>query len=391
MRCTPKRSRTQEPAKVLVIVQNKLPVTKKRSRAKRLPKLNIKSTVLQKDPRAIDCSHEGSHPGVTGASHPGKEVLDVESAVNWQDILQLPPQDGDLSNVENFELSFYDNTKWMLPESWAIEASHDQGETGVLLTETELIGSKEQNHEQSDLIPTWILEANADGKTSCSTDMGFACTMPNVLTISANQEDSSLPSCQKKEEHNIKYKEKEVHILIERERRKCMNELFATERSLLPEPSAKKDKATLLSDFIEHIRAHQQKVEGLKQKRANLIAVKSSSQNRDSSEKRAGTYTTSNSQVPSIIPAPLQAQVVPYVRIHRSGQHAHVTVTCTKNSNIPFSILKVMVEHHLQLVNVQISSNEATLFHILHSKVKKGSSFCKDDLHSKLMQQVLGV
>ncbi|KAJ7569191.1 hypothetical protein O6H91_01G065500 [Diphasiastrum complanatum] len=380
---------TQEPAKLLLIVQNRLPVIKKRSRAKRLPKLNIKSTVLQKDPRAIDCSHEGSHPGVTGASHPGKEVLDVESPVNWQDILQLPPQDVDLSNVENFELTFYDNTKWMLPESWAIEASHDQGETGVILTETALIGSKEQNQEQSDLIPTWILEANADGKTSCSTDMGFACTMPNVPTIHANQEDSLPARRRKSTASNIK--KKELHILIERERRKCMNDLFAAVRSLLPESSTKKDKATLLADFIEHIRAHQQKIEGLKQKRADLIAVKSSSQNRDSSEKKAGTYTTSNSQIPSIIPAPLQAQVVPYVRIHRSGQHAHVTVTCTKNSKISFSILKVMVEHHLQLVNVQISSNEAMLVHNLHSKVKKGSSFCKDDLHSKLMQQVLGV
>ncbi|KAJ7569192.1 hypothetical protein O6H91_01G065600 [Diphasiastrum complanatum] len=377
---------TQEPAKMLVIVQNRLPVTKKRSRAKRLPKLNIKSTVLQKDPRAIDCSHEGSHPGVTGASHPGKE--DVESPVNWQGILQLPPQDGDLSNVGNLEPTFYDNTKWMLPESWAIEASHDQGETGVLLTEAELIGSKEQIQEHPDLIPTWILEANADGKASCSTDMGFAFTMPNVPTISANQDDFP-PARRKSTASNIK--KKELHILIERERRKCMNDLFAAVRSLLPESSTKKDKATLLSDFIEHIRAHQQKIEVLKQKRADLIAAKSSSQNRGSSEKKAGTYTTSNSQVPSIIPAPLQAQVVPYVRIHRSGQHAHVTVTCTKNSKISFSILKVMVEHHLQLVNVQISSNEAMLVHNLHSKVKKGISLCKDDLHSKLMQQVLGV
>ncbi|KAJ7549152.1 hypothetical protein O6H91_07G080200 [Diphasiastrum complanatum] len=375
---------TQEPEIPLVAAQKRLSTTKKRGRPRRSSKSNSKSTDFQQDPRATDYSHEGSHCGVlntgTEASHPGKE--DIESSMYWQEILQSPTHDGDLSNADNYKLAIYDNTKWALPEPWALEANHDQGGKTVLLSETELIELTDQKQEQSDL-PTWILEANIEGKPSCSTKPGFT-TVPNASTISSTQEASIPARKRKNAASNVK---KEIHILTERERRKCMNDLFAIVRSLLPEPSAKKDKATLLSDFIEHIRAHQQKIEGLKQKRADLAAVKSSSQICESSKKKADTDAASNSK-DSCITLPSQTRVVPYVRIHRSGQDAYVTVTCIRDPRISFSILKVMIEHHLQLLNVHISSDQIMLFHNLQCKVKNGSNFCKDGLHSRLQQLI---
>ncbi|KAG6546182.1 hypothetical protein Mapa_012217 [Marchantia paleacea] len=209
-------------------------------------------------------------------------------------------------------------------------------------------------------------------------------------------------SVQKKWQGKRAVSQRESHIWSERQRRKGMNHLFSTLRSLLPQPTSKTDKSTVVSEIIKYIQGLQAKLEELQKKRAEILRRKSM----DVTMVGVGAVTNLNSPtsianstlgvaVPlSLVAANneccLQSFVLPNVALHISGNNAFITMSSPKKRGLFSRILLIMQTHKLDVLNAHISTSNGTVFHCLHVMTPEpGCDFPKEALQTALQNLTL--
>ncbi|CAM6091878.1 unnamed protein product [Calypogeia fissa] len=190
--------------------------------------------------------------------------------------------------------------------------------------------------------------------------------------------------------------QRESHIWSERQRRKGMNHLFSTLRSLLPQPTSKTDKSTVVSEIIKYIQGLQLKLDELNKRRADILRRKPI----DMTVSRVGSgpnlqHISSNLAVDGMAASvsnesSLQSFVMPNVALHISGSNAFITMSSMKKKGIFSRILLIMQSHKLDVINAHISTSSGTVFHCLHVLApQQGGDFPKETLQTALQTLTL--
>ncbi|BBN18636.1 protein MpBHLH24 [Marchantia polymorpha subsp. ruderalis] len=216
-----------------------------------------------------------------------------------------------------------------------------------------------------------------------------------------NSEHTEKALCvQKKWQGKRAVSQRESHIWSERQRRKGMNHLFSTLRSLLPQPTSKTDKSTVVSEIIKYIQGLQVKLDELQKKRAEILRRKSMDVTMvgglNSPTSGIATSVGVGVAVPlSLVAAAnneccLQSFVLPNVALHISGNNAFITMSSPKKRGLFCRILLIMQSHKLAVLNAHISTSNATVFHCLHVMTPEpGCDFPKEALQTALQNLTL--
>ncbi|KAL3676360.1 hypothetical protein R1sor_026308 [Riccia sorocarpa] len=202
--------------------------------------------------------------------------------------------------------------------------------------------------------------------------------------------------------------QRENHIWSERQRRKGMNHLFSTLRSLLPHPTSKTDKSTVVTEIIKYIKWLQSHREELEKKRTELLRRKSM----DVMMVGTGAMVNSNSQnsigTSSSLGPPalatvnnvplgmdsfglLRSFVLPNVALHISGNNGFITMSSPKRRGLLSRVLSIMRSYKLLVLNAYMNTSGSTVYHCLHVMTPPGhsSGFPNKNLQSSLQSLTL--
>ncbi|CAM6015027.1 unnamed protein product [Sphagnum balticum] len=245
--------------------------------------------------------------------------------------------------------------------------------------------------------------------------------------------------------------QRESHIWSERQRRKGMNHLFSTLRSLLPQPSSKTDKSTVVSEIIKYIQSLQVKLDILAKKRQQMLEARALSQTvvptvslhhpmeppktslaaaaaavvtpenlaislldhqgnaHHGNHESSMLYVQQQQQQQADLAAmsanlnhPLQQQEIiqqtdsclqsflgANVGLHICGSNAFITISSPRGQRGIFHRILVTVQNqHLDVINAFISTSKASIFHCLHCQALQGSDLSKEELHTALQMVI---
>ncbi|CAK9219291.1 unnamed protein product [Sphagnum troendelagicum] len=244
--------------------------------------------------------------------------------------------------------------------------------------------------------------------------------------------------------------QRESHIWSERQRRKGMNHLFSTLRSLLPQPSSKTDKSTVVSEIIKYIQSLQLQLDILAKKRQQMLEARALSQTvvptvslhhpmeppKTSPAAAAAAVTPENLAISLLdhqgnahhgnhessmlyvqpqqqqqadlaamsanLNHPLQQQEIiqqtdsclqsflgANVGLHICGSNAFITISSPRGQRGIFHRILVTVQNqHLDVINAFISTSKASIFHCLHCQALQGSDLSKEELHTALQMVI---
>ncbi|KAL2608439.1 hypothetical protein R1flu_027012 [Riccia fluitans] len=202
---------------------------------------------------------------------------------------------------------------------------------------------------------------------------------------------------QKKWHGKRQLSQRENHIWSERQRRKGMNHLFSTLRSLLPLPTSKTDKSTVVSEIIKYIKGLQAHREELQKKRMEILHRKSmdvimvGAVVKRNSPTTIGNSISSSSGTLTGVPLGtesclLQSFVLPNVALHISGNNGFITMSSPKRRGLLARILSIMQSYRLHVVSAYMSTSDDTVFHCLHVMTPPGhdKGFPKETLQLSL-------
>lgn len=203
--------------------------------------------------------------------------------------------------------------------------------------------------------------------------------------------------------------QRENHIWSERERRKGMNYLFNTLRSLLPHPVDKTDKSTVVGEIIKYIQSLQVKLEVMTTKQQVMLATRTggfSSSTASGSEPLSkvlvanGLTLVDHSSDPmsmtaiTALPPPgkescLQSFLGTNVGIHVCGRNVFITTSSPRGRRGLFQELLLAIhKYDLDIINATISTSNASIFHCLHCQTSLDTELLNHDLHSALQRVI---
>ncbi|XP_024392199.1 uncharacterized protein [Physcomitrium patens] len=190
--------------------------------------------------------------------------------------------------------------------------------------------------------------------------------------------------------------QRENHIWSERERRKGMNCLFTRLRNLLPHPTSKTDKSTVIGEIIKYIQSLQVKLEMLTKKRQQVMAAVLA---------RPGMFVSNNSGLTLVdhsnfdpssmtaitaLPPPgkescLQSYLGTNVGLHVCGLNVFITTSSPRGrQGLLQQLLVTIHKHQLDVINATISTSSTSVFHCLHCQASQNAEVLNNDLHSAL-------
>lgn len=199
--------------------------------------------------------------------------------------------------------------------------------------------------------------------------------------------------------------QRENHIWSERQRRKGMNYLFSTLRSLLPHPTSKTDKSTVVGEIIKYIESLQVKLDMLTKKRQQVMAARTLSafHSIDTLPKAFvsnGLTLVDHSSDPmsmtaiTALPPPgsescLQSYLGSNVGLHVCGLNVFITTSSPRGQRGLLQQLLVTIHKHaLDVINATISTSNASIFHCLHCQASQDAELLNNDLHSALQSVI---
>ncbi|XP_047152200.1 transcription factor bHLH95-like [Vigna umbellata] len=140
----------------------------------------------------------------------------------------------------------------------------------------------------------------------------------------------------------------EMHLSIERGRRKKMKEMFDDLSALLPQLPSKADKATVVNEAVDYIKVLQETLEKLERKKKEraqhvLKQIMGTSSNAGSvSEKQKGfdkTWAASN------------------MVLNIRGNEAQFSICSVHKPGLMTNIASVLEKHNIELISATISAN----------------------------------
>ncbi|XP_024528414.1 transcription factor ORG3-like [Selaginella moellendorffii] len=178
--------------------------------------------------------------------------------------------------------------------------------------------------------------------------------------------------------------QRESHIWSERERRKGMNRLFCILRSLLPEPSSKTDKSTVVGEIIKYISFLRLSIEELTKKKSDILQ-RAARVSQSSSGDSGAIIVNQRSQetVPSFQSVVFVS--TPLVALHVCRDNVFLNMTCSRRASLFVNILWAMRQHQLILLNATVSAHGSQIIYCIHSKAKDINHFARESLHSALL------
>ncbi|XP_024403043.2 uncharacterized protein [Physcomitrium patens] len=191
--------------------------------------------------------------------------------------------------------------------------------------------------------------------------------------------------------------QRESHIWSERQRRRSMNQLYTTIRALLPHQSVKTDKATVVMDIINYIRAMQADLEVLSRRRDQLLAAlnlrRQPSQVFSAHGLTCVDHTSDASVLTAVttLPPPgsvscLTSFLGNNVAIHICGQHVFVTITSAPQSRpgLLAQIISTLTNYNLDVLSATVNSRDNTTAYALSVETSQSVESLGDDLHTQL-------
>ncbi|KAG0578831.1 hypothetical protein KC19_4G052700 [Ceratodon purpureus] len=205
--------------------------------------------------------------------------------------------------------------------------------------------------------------------------------------------------------------QRENHIWSERQRRKGMNYLFSTLRSLLPHPTSKTDKSTVVGEIIKYIQSLQVKLEELTKKQQQVLAARTLSAFHNMDTHRMdvtlpkafvsnGLTLVDHSSDPSsmtaitALPPPgrescLASYLGSNVGLHVCGLNVFITTSSPRGrQGLLQQLLVTIHKHDLDVINANISTSNASIFHCLHCQASQEAEFLNNALHSALQSVI---
>lgn len=177
--------------------------------------------------------------------------------------------------------------------------------------------------------------------------------------------------------------DKKNRIMIERQRRKDMNELFATLSSLLPDENLRGKRAVSdqVQEAVNYVRHLQQKVEDLSTEREKMKA------NSDENAKVSleGVRLSSNEKI-CIKAQPIGGsdREFPTVKIKSMGSTLQVCTNTFEHQIVFSDLLLAIEEGGLEVVSAASSAINNRIFHTIHTKVCDLETLNIDTLEQKL-------
>ncbi|GLJ22450.1 hypothetical protein SUGI_0422590 [Cryptomeria japonica] len=158
------------------------------------------------------------------------------------------------------------------------------------------------------------------------------------------------------------------HVLSERLRRREMNELFTEMRSLLPNPKAKTDKASILSETMNYIHFLQRHL-ALHSTSGNTLPIKLEPM---SSVQEANENSCDEK-----------------LSLKYNGREILITVISSKKRSLLASIILLVESLNIQVMDAFLSITETVAFHYLHLKAADTvDHVVKETLHSGLSKLI---
>lgn len=206
--------------------------------------------------------------------------------------------------------------------------------------------------------------------------------------------------------------QRQNHIWSERQRRKGMNYLFESLRSLLPHPSPtnKTDKSTVVGEIIKYIQSLQVQLELLTTKQQQMVAARTliTGNARSAGQLQAlprafvsnGLTLVDHSSDPSsttaitALPPPgrescLQSYLGANVGLHVCGLNVFITTSSPRCRRGLFHELLVTIHKHaLDVINANISTSSTSIFHCLHCQASQDAELLNNDLHHALQSVI---
>ncbi|KAH9302565.1 hypothetical protein KI387_014148, partial [Taxus chinensis] len=158
---------------------------------------------------------------------------------------------------------------------------------------------------------------------------------------------------------------RESHIVSERLRRIEMNELLAQLRSLLPNPTAKSDKASIVTETIKYIQSLKRGLALHSKKPATTRvpnAIKSEAMS--SVPKTHRTPLTKSDQSMSS----KYRERNEYLTVKHDGKDIFITIYCMNKTNLLPSVILAVESHDTQVIDAFVSVMERVTFLCLHVK-----------------------
>eukprot|EP01018_Ginkgo_biloba_P033039 Gb_22275 [translate_table: standard] len=188
------------------------------------------------------------------------------------------------------------------------------------------------------------------------------------------------------------------HVLSERQRRQDMNKSFARMRSLLPNPDQKIDKATIVFEMINYIQTLQRHVE-VNVKKCSTASVLVPNQGNPINDEHGSIHPASHNPSSecmgrnAIVTAPSSDQKMkentPKITLHYDRNDIFITISCLKKVNLLPSIVLVLEQCKLEVMDAFVSATDTMAFHCLHVKAPEIlNTFERESLHGNLQKLI---
>ncbi|XP_020236627.1 transcription factor bHLH95 [Cajanus cajan] len=144
----------------------------------------------------------------------------------------------------------------------------------------------------------------------------------------------------------------EMHLSIERERRKKMNDMYSSLQALLPPRPSKADKSTIVDEAVNYIK-------DLEQTREKLEKQKQEKSQSASALKQIMATSSSNA-----LPVPEKQQVAfdrtwaaSNMVMNISGDEAQISICTAHKPGLMTHIASVLENHNIDVISATISAN----------------------------------
>ncbi|XP_057859269.2 anthocyanin regulatory R-S protein-like [Cryptomeria japonica] len=214
------------------------------------------------------------------------------------------------------------------------------------------------------------------GNPFVSMDTSLVRMSGGVTSDSNKKEDGTHPGWNNEEGGGeLQSSCRRSHNFSERQRRSDMNRLLEQMHSLLPNPTAKKEKTSILAETISYIESLQQQLANYSgrfadtqlQNHTNTDTVKCeslssvqeilqrSSSSSDCLRSSSLQYLSSKNKEENLL-------------VNCIGTDIFITINCANKVNLLPSIIFTVESHGIQVVDVFVSATNARAFHFLRVK-----------------------
>ncbi|XP_076911328.1 transcription factor bHLH95-like [Bidens hawaiensis] len=253
----------------------------------------------------------------------------------------------------------------------------------------------------------WVMPGNSSGRSS-GGDHEMVATIvgggnkENGDTLEVKKEiktedDTEASPHSNKAKRELEPSDHDLHILIERERRKKMRNLFHQLHALLPQLPHKVDKATVVDEAINYIKTQEQTLQKLETKKLEMpygqstkITGESFLADQGSSSGNIGKVSASGStslSFPLNSPKVFQTWISSNVTLNVCGKDAQIAICSVRKPGLLTAICFVLEKYKLEIVSAEISSDEYKSLFMIHAQAKACDKFMETFHYDEIYKQ----